>query len=314
MIKNITKNVYVNVCRGLFEAHKKIFSFLISTSINRNKGSITDQEWNLFLRGPPQTAKATLNMPNPDIKLISEICWEYLQYLGKNFNDFENVHEDFAKNLNKWGDFIYSEDMFNDKIVGFEHIEEFKKLLLIRALKPEQLVFALVQYVSQQLGKFYEESASATMDDVFNDSDCKTPVIFILSQGADPSDQLIKFAKEKGFDQSFAPLSLGQGQGKKAEDLIERAKKAGSWVLLQNCHLFRSWMPNLEKLVEILATSNKEDIHKDFRLFLTSMPATYFPVSVLQNGLKLTTEPPRGLKPNLKRSYLEFSQNFIDDC
>jgi dynein heavy chain len=38
------------------------------------------------------------------------------------------------------------------------------------------------------------------MDEVYSDSDCKTPVIFILSQGADPSDQLIKFARERGFD------------------------------------------------------------------------------------------------------------------
>ena len=44
------------------------------------------------------------------------------------------------------------------------------------------------------------------------------------------------------------------------------------------------------------------------------MPVEYFPVSVLQNGLKLTTEAPRGIKTNLKRSYQEFSQNFLDSC
>lgn len=36
---------------------------------------------------------------------------------------------------------------------------------------------------------------------------------------------------------------------------------------------------------------------------MTSMPADYFPASILQNGLKMTTEPPRGIKANLKRSY-----------
>jgi dynein heavy chain len=44
------------------------------------------------------------------------------------------------------------------------------------------------------------------------------------------------------------------------------------------------------------------------------MPASYFPVSILQNGIKLTTEPPRGLKANLKRSFQDISDEFLDQC
>lgn len=36
LIDNITRIIFTNVSRGLFEAHKIIFSFLIITSINRN--------------------------------------------------------------------------------------------------------------------------------------------------------------------------------------------------------------------------------------------------------------------------------------
>jgi hypothetical protein len=33
------------------------------------------------------------------------------------------------------------------------------------------------------------------------------------------------------------------------------------------------------------------------------MPVEYFPVSVLQNSLKMTTDPPKGIKANLRRTY-----------
>jgi len=61
-------------------------------------------------------------------------------------------------------------------------------------------------------------------------------------------------------------------------------------------------MEDLEKIVLNLKET-ADTIHDDFRLFLTSMPAAYFPTSVLQNSVKLTTEPPRVMKANLKRSW-----------
>lgn len=111
-------------------------------------------------------------------------------------------------------------------------------------------------YVTQELGKQYESTSAGSMEDVYIDSDSNTPIIFILSQGADPTQMLLKFGKEK--QTVMQVISLGQGQGQKAEALIEKARKAGGWVLLQNCHLAKSWMGSLEKIVELFQQQSQQ--------------------------------------------------------
>ena len=105
-------------------------------------------------------------------------------------------------------------------------------------------------------------------------------------------------------------ISLGRGQGPKAEKLIEAGAQSGGWVLLMNCHLATSFMPRLEYIVENLDETN----HRDFRLWLTSMPSPSFPVSTLQNSVKMTLEPPSGLKQNCLSTYEAMDPKDFEDC
>lgn len=68
----------------------------------------------------------------------------------------------------------------------------------------------------------------------------------------------------------------------------------------------------MENLVQELI-ENSSDVHEDFRLFLSSMPSKSFPTFVLQNSLKVTNEPPKGLRANLKRSFVDMNVDFFED-
>jgi len=78
------------------------------------------------------------------------------------------------------------------------------------------------------------------------------PLIFVLSAGADPMAELLRLAAKLDMTERKVAVSLGQGQGPKAEAALNEAKDRGMWVILQNCHLSVSWMPRLEAVVEEL--------------------------------------------------------------
>jgi dynein heavy chain len=185
-------------------------------------------------------------------------------------------------------------------------------MLLVKLFREEKFVFAQVNYIRDTIGRQYTENPPFSLGDVFKDSNHYSPIIFVLSTGADPLAGLMRFAAEKDFSDKLEIISLGQGQGPIAEKAIAQATKNGKWICLMNCHLATSWMMPMEKLIEGFS-SPTADIHTDFRLWLTSMPSTTFPVSVLQNGIKITNEPPKGVRTNMLRSLTDIGDAGWDD-
>jgi dynein heavy chain len=65
-------------------------------------------------------------------------------------------------------------------------------MLVMKVFRPEKVMFTLATYISKYLGSFFLESPNVSMKAVWEDSDSRTPIIFVLSPGADPTVALLK--------------------------------------------------------------------------------------------------------------------------
>ncbi|XP_052130864.1 dynein axonemal heavy chain 3 [Frankliniella occidentalis] len=308
-----TMSIYKNVCRSLFEKDKLIFSLVLCVGILRSKRRILEDLWTFLLTGG-----VALDNPydNPDPSWLSVKSWSEIVRIS-NLPGMEEFMKSVQNDTTGWKLFYDSPSPQTEKPPSpYADVKGLQKLVILRALRPDKLVPAIQEFISNNLGQSFIEPPPFSLLDSYSDSHCGSPLVFILSPGADPMLQLLKFAEDRGIDKNtLGTISLGQGQGPIAAEMINQATKSGQWVVLQNCHLAESWMPELDRICEEVIVP--EHIHKDFRCWLTSYPSKAFPVSVLQNGVKMTNEAPKGLRMNLMRSYMSDPINnteFFNAC
>ncbi|NXY74730.1 DYH11 protein, partial [Glareola pratincola] len=119
----------------------------------------------------------------------------------------------------------------------------------------------------------------------------------------------------------FHNISLGQGQEMVAEEALKKAARCGHWVLLQvtgfqqNIYPVAKWLGTLQKLLE----QYSEESHPDFHVFISAEPAPtpeehIVPQGILENTIKITSEPPTGMLANVHAALYSFDQDTLELC
>jgi len=304
---HFTYNLWDNICRGIMEKDKLLFTMTLVVKLLQGFDKLDPLEWRFILAGPPDL---NCKLPNPDPEWITEKMWVEVSKASDCLEKFAGLDEDFVRDVAGFKKYFDNDDP--DKIsppgVWADRLGLFQELILLRAIRPDKILPKMSQFIVEAQGKKYIVPPVFDLNVSYQNATNTIPIVFILSVGADPAKDLFAFAESQNMMSKTKYISLGQGQDKKAEALLDEGTRAGLWILLQNCHLYKSWMVVLAKRVEML---DPDTVHRDFRLWLTSMPTPFFPVSILENSVKLVNQPPAGLQANLRAVYSGFTDEYL---
>ncbi|KAI8120795.1 ciliary, Dynein beta chain [Lucilia cuprina] len=310
LIDCITYSVFQYTSRGLFECDKLIFASQMTFQILLMNEEITSAELDFLLRFP---IKPHVTSP---VDFLSNQSWGGICSLASK-DEFRNLDRDIETSSKRWKKLVESELPEKEKFPQeWKNKTALQRLCMIRALRPDRMTYALADFIEEKLGSKYVENRAMEFAKSFEEASPSTPIFFILSPGVNPLKDVEALGKLLGYSQdldNFHNVSLGQGQEAIAEAAMDTAAKNGHWVVLQNIHLVRKWLPVLEKKLEYYA----EGSHPDYRMFLSAEPAStpsahIIPQGILESSIKITNEPPTGMLANLHKALDNFTQETLE--
>jgi len=316
--ESIRITVFTWTSRGLFERHKLIFSSQLCFKLQQ-KGALRDlfkwdaAQYDYLIRGSKKLGVEK----HSQLDWLPLNAWYGIQKLIE-LPGFEKLAADMLASPNRFKEWFNKPRPESTPLpLEWRKLDEqspFMKLLVVRAMRPDRMTIAMENYVKDALpnGTAYIEcDAGKSFMDVLtmslDDSSPVTPIFFVLSPGSDPVHSVEILAKRNGvLSDKLHRVALGQGQDVVAMSRLEIAHKEGGWVVLENIHLMPLWNVELEKKLDEFAAAGS---HPDFRLFISAEPSEGIPNGILERSIKLTNEPPQGLKQNLKRAFASFEKD-----
>ncbi|CAH0562483.1 unnamed protein product [Brassicogethes aeneus] len=296
----LTYSLFSNASESLHNKDKILLAFLITCRIMLSDNEITKEEYLFFICGK---CEIKLQVENPVSNHIADDKWNNVchLYILPIFQDFT---ENIIENICDWNNFLTNQNPFASKIPHkWENkLTSFHKLILINLLRPEKLYDAIPMFISNKIGDKFIHPQKFDINEVYNKSYSIQPVIFLLTTGVNPLNDLHKLVAQKRYTNKFHAMSMGSKDFNAATELLENAKSRGSWVFLQNCHYAKKWLIKAESIVENMDYQNT---HENFRLWLSFEPFPEISATLLQNSIKIINEPPQTLKQKLLKLYNE---------
>eukprot|EP00854_Cymbomonas_tetramitiformis_P001348 gene1348-1949_t len=181
-----------------------------------------------FTTGFRQRIIGDNTLENPSPSWLSDKGWGEIRRLSS-LPSFTGFTETFSGNIKKWKDVYDSlepQKMPFPQGPGGNDFLPFHRVVVLRCLRPDKVVPGVGLFVAAALGQRFTEPPPFDLAKSYADSSAVAPLLFVLSPGSDPTAALLKFAEDMNMAAKLATISMGQGQGPKAQDLIQDASRS----------------------------------------------------------------------------------------
>lgn len=184
IVDHFTLSIYKNVCRSLFEKDKLLFSLLLTVGIMQGQGHIDEQIWRFLLTGGIALDNP---YPNPASEWLSAKSWSEI-VRASNLPNLDGLFQHVQANISSWKILYDSSRPHEENLPDhWNDLTGMTRMIIIRCFRPDKLIPSVQTFVVDNMGQAYIEPPNFDLAGTYEDSNCCSPLIFVLSPGTDPT-------------------------------------------------------------------------------------------------------------------------------
>ncbi|XP_038674896.1 dynein heavy chain domain-containing protein 1-like [Scyliorhinus canicula] len=258
LLNYLISNIYNYFRWCLFVKHARLYRFLVVVGYMKLMNTVTQVEWELFLRGIHELNCHALRKDSCVLRpvWVSEEIWNSCAILEL-LPAFRNIRFSLIKQTNQWREYfgLSSTVISAAPSCAFSHLTIFQKAILWRLFRPEKLSVIMNDIVSCELGGTLIRDLRFTHTSLFNYSLQNTFIMFLIpadsvTLSTHPIYWIEQMAREHQMQNNVHIICLGSNnQTAMILHELRKAMSRGKWLVLNNCHLLEYWDTHLVTLL-----------------------------------------------------------------
>lgn len=162
----------------------------MTIKILQKLGKVPAEEYQFLLKGPTVLDRS-LQKDNPCSDWLPEAAWDGICELDK-LSSFTGFSSSFDQCPREWRMLYQSDNPEVHPLPGEwdGKVSDLQRMCILRCIRNDRLISAVTRFVSENQGPQFVDPPPFNIQEIYKSSTYKTPLVFVLSPGVDPTKQL----------------------------------------------------------------------------------------------------------------------------